>query len=174
MTSRGKVVLIAVTLFWCDALISVGHAQQAQTLTQAVQLIGIVGLKENTKGELTVVDGTLRFSHAKGNADVAAASIQDVVTGRDSRRVVGGTLGTLTLLAPYGSGRVLSLFRKKLDSLTIKYRDANGGLHGVIFTMPLGKAEMIKKELIAQGAHTSIPTQEDPNKTPSNPREQKP
>jgi hypothetical protein len=58
--------------------------------------------------------------------------------------------------------------------LTIKYRDADGGLHGVIFTVPLGKAELIKKELIAQGAHTTIATQADPNKTPSNPREQKP
>jgi hypothetical protein len=174
MISRVKVVLIAVTLFWCDPLISVSHAQQAQTLTQAVQLIGLVGLKDNTKGTLTVVNGTLRFIHAQGNADVAIASIQDVVTGRDSQRVIGGTLGTLTLLAPYGSGRVLSLFRTKLDMLTIKYRDADGGLHGVIFTVPLGKAELIKKELIAQGAHTTIATQADPNKTPSNPREQKP
>ena len=57
------------------------------------------------------------------------------------------------------------MFRKKLDTLTIQYRDADGGLHGVIFTMPLGKADTIKKELIAQGAHTSVPTQADPTKT---------
>lgn len=174
MISRVKVVLVAVTLFLCGPLISVSHAQQPQTLTQAIHRIGLAGLKEDTKGSLTVVNGTLRFTHAKGNADVAAASIQDVVTGTDSQRVVGGTLGTLSLLAPYGAGRVLSLFRTKLDTLTIQYRDSDGSLHGVIFTMPPGKAEMIKKQLIAQGAQTSLPTQADSETTQSGPREDKP
>ena len=174
MILRIKVVVIAVALFICNPVICVSHAQQAQTETEVVQLIGLAGLKDNTKGRLTVVNGTLRFIYANGNADVAAASIQDVITGKDSQRVIGGTLGTLTLFAPYGSGRVLSLFRKKLDTLTIQYRDADGGLHGAIFTMPFGKAEMIKKDLIAQGAHTTIPTQVDPNKTSSDSREEKP
>jgi hypothetical protein len=120
------------------------------------------------------VNGTLRFIYAKGNVEVGAGSIQDVLTGKDSQRIIGGTLGTMTLFAPYGSGTVLSLFRKKLDSLTIQYRDTNGGLHGAIFTMPVGKAEIIKKELIAQGAHTTIPTQSNPNKTSSNSRKDKP
>jgi hypothetical protein len=35
--------------------------------------------------------------------------------------------------------------------------------------MPAGEAETIKNELIAQGAHTSIPTPADPNKTTSKP-----
>ena len=163
-----KVALIAVTLFFC---FSVGHAQQAQTLTQAVQLIGLAGLNENTKGNLTVVNGTLRFIHSKGISDVAATSIENVVTGTDSQRAIGGTLGTLTQLAPFGSGRVLSLFRTKLDTLTIQYRDADGSLHGVIFTVPLGKADMIKQELIAHGAHTNIATQADPKKPTSEPKE---
>ena len=171
MVSSVKVVLITVTLFCCFA---VTYGQQAQTVTEAVQLIGLPDLRENTKGRLTVINGTLRFIHPKGNADVAAASIQDVVTGTDSQRAIGGTLGTLTLLAPFGSGRLLSLFRTKLDTLTIQYRDADGGLHGVIFTMPLSKAEMIKNELMAQGAHTSIPAQADSKKTASGPKEQKP
>jgi hypothetical protein len=168
MFSTVKVALIAGTLCFCSF---VGHAQRSQNLTQAVQLIGLAGLNENTKGNLTVIDGTLRFIHSKGNADVAATSIENVVTGTDSQRVIGGTLGTLTLLAPFGSGRVLSLFRTKLDTLTIQYRDADGGLHGVIFTVPLGKAEMIKQELITHGAHTSIPTQPDPKKPASDAKE---
>jgi hypothetical protein len=32
---------------------------------------------------------------------------------------------------------------------------SNGGFHGVIFTMPFGAAVVIKRELAAQGAHTS-------------------
>jgi hypothetical protein len=168
MVSKVKVVLIALTLFFC---FSGSHAQQAQTLSEAVQLIGLADLKENTKGSLTILNATLRFNHANGNADVPIASIEDVVTGRDSKRAIGGTLGTLTLLAPFGSGRVLSLFRTKLDTLTIQYRDANGGLHGAIFTLPVGKAEMIKQELIAKGVHTSIPAEADSKKPASDPKE---
>jgi len=162
MISRTNAIVIAVTLFFCGPLLRIGHAQQAQTETQAVQVIGLAGLKENTKGMLTVVNGTLRFVYAKGNVAVAAASIEDVVTGKDSQRVIGGTFGTLaSIAAPYGSGSVLPFFRKKVDILTIQYRDADGGLHGAIFTMPRGKADPIKKELVAQGAHTSVPNLAD-------------
>ena len=41
--------------------------------------------------------------------------------------------------------------------LTVQYRDANGGLHGAIFTMQAGTADGIKKELLAEGAHTTVP-----------------
>lgn len=173
MISRLKVVVIATGLFW-GPLICMSHAQQAQTEAQAVQVIGLAGLKENTKGMLTVVNGTLRFVHAKGNADVAAASIEDVVTGKDSQRVIGGRLGTVaSLAAPYGSGSALPLLRKKVDTLTIQYRDADGGLHGAIFTMPRGKADPIKKELVAQGAHTSEPNLADLIKRLADSREEK-
>ena len=166
--------LIAVTLFFCSPLIRIGHAQQAQTETQAVQVIGLAGLKENTKGMLIVVNGTLRFAYAKGITDVAAASIEDVVTGKDSQRVIGGTFGTVaSLAAPYGSGSALPLLRKKVDTLTIQYRDADGALHGAIFTMPRGKADPIKKELVGQGAHTSVPILADLIKSLSDSQEEK-
>ena len=60
--------------------------------------------------------------------------------------------------APYGGGRFLSLFRKKIDTLTIQYRDVDGGLHGAIFTMPVGNSELMKTALLAQGAHTAEPS----------------
>lgn len=174
MISSINILVIAVALLFCSPLLRISHAQQAQTETQAVQVIGLAGLKENTKGTLTVVKGTLRFVHAKGNIDVAAASIEDVVTGKDSQRVIGGTFGTVaSLAAPYGTGSGLPLFRKKVDTLTIQYRDADGGLHGAIFTMPRGKADLIKKELVAQGAHTSVPNLADLIKSLDDSREEK-
>ena len=173
MISKLKVVVLATGLF-LGPLICVSHAQQAQTESQAVQLIGLAGLKQNTKGRLTVVNGTLRFTHAKGTFDVNAASIEDVVTGKDSQKVMGGTLGTLASLAgPFGSGRALAFLRKKVDTLTIQYRDADGGLHGAIFTMPVGDAEKVKKELVAQGAHTSVPILADLIKSLADSREEK-
>ena len=173
MISMLRVVVIATVLFW-GPLICVSHAQQAQTQAQAVQVIGLAGLKENTKGLLTVVNGTLRFVYAKGNADVAAASIEDVVTGKDSQRIIGGTFGTLaSLAAPFGSGSALPLLRKKVDTLTIQYRDADGGLHGAIFTLPRGKADPIKKELVALGARTSEPILADLLKSLADSQEEK-
>ncbi len=174
MILRISTLVIAVALFFCGPLMRTAHGQQAQTETQAVQVIGLVGLKENTKGRLTVVNGTLRFAFSKGNIEVSAVSIEDVVTGKDSQRVIGGTVGTVaSLAAPYGTGSALPLFRKKVDTLTIQYRDADGGLHGAIFTMPRGQADSIKKELVAQGAHTSVPIVADLMKSLRDAREEK-
>jgi hypothetical protein len=159
VASKLKLMLFVMPLLIAGQLVLVGDAQQQQT--KAVQLTGLIGVKDNTKGSLTVENGDLRFTHSGSNSDLAASSMQDVVTGSDSQRVIGGTLGTLSLFAPYGSGRFLSLFRSKIDTLTIQYRDADEGLHGAIFTMPVGAAEILKKELIERGAHTSIPAEGD-------------
>ena len=163
MLPTWKVVPFGVWIGIAALLTPVSRAQQPPPgLPKAMQLMGMVGVKDNTKGTLSVESGNLRFAHSKITTDLASTSMQDVVTGSDSQRVVGGTLGTMSLFAPYGSGRFLSLFRSKVDSLTIQYRDADGGLHGVIFTTPVGFAETTKDELVAGGAHTSIPTQGDP------------
>jgi hypothetical protein len=153
------------------------NAQQPAAPTKVVQIMGLTGVKNKTSGSLAIEGGNLRFAHGQTKVDLAATSVQDVVTGNDSQRLVHGTLGTLTMFAPYESGRFLSLFRTKLDTLTIQYRDADGGLHGAVFTMPVGQAEVIKKELIAQGAHTSVPTVEGADNSSSkaiSAKEQKP
>jgi hypothetical protein len=157
MANSVKVVPFVIPLVLAALFASTGTAQQ-QKPTKAVQLMGLVGVKNNTKGNLAVVDGSLRFTYSKITSNLATTSIQDVVTGSDSQRVIRGTLGTLSMFGPYGSDRFMSLFRSKLDTLTIQYRDADGGLHGVIFTSPVGTAETTKGELLGMGAHTSIPT----------------
>jgi hypothetical protein len=170
-------VLSGGLLVTMSPFVLASHAQQPAGPTRVVQIMGLTGVKNKTSGSLVVEGGNLRFAHGQTKVDVAVTSVQDVVTGNDSQRLIHGTLGTLTMFAPYESGRFLSLFRTKLDTLTIQYRDADGGLHGAVFTMPAGQAEMIKKELIAQGAHTSIPTQEGlDNSSPkaTSAKEQKP
>src|SRR5271166_3560983 len=171
----GRVMLLSLLLS-LGAFISISRAQQAPATPasiEVVQVIGLVGVKQNTKGSLKVENGSLTFAHSKSNCEVAAASIQDVVTGRDSQRAIGGTVGEISRLAPYGGGTALSLLRTKLDIITIQYRDPNGGLHGAIFTMPVGKAEGIKNELLAQGAHTSIASNEDSTAGPTQQSEAK-
>ena len=160
-------------LLFLGSIVSLGQIQSVPASAEAVQVTGLTGIKENTKGTLTVENRKLIFTTSKSSCDVSAASIQDVVTGNDSQRVVRGTMGTLTMLAPYGGGRVISLLRNKIDTLTLQYRDSNGGLHGAIFTMPVGHAEWIKKSLLAQGAHSSIPLDLDSTAGPAQPSEGK-
>src|SRR5271157_2508014 len=147
-------------LLFLGSIVSLSQTQSAPAAAEAVQVTGLTGIKENTKGTVTV-ENTLTFATSKSSCDVSAASIQDVVTGNDSQRVIRGPVGTLTTLAPYGAGRAISLLRNKIDTITIQYRDSNGGLHGAVFTMPVGNAELIKESLLAQGARTSIPSKED-------------
>jgi hypothetical protein len=154
MTPRRTVYLV-VSLLFSMLVSAIGNAQETSVPIKAVQLTGLKGIKDNTKGTLSVENGNLHFVHGKASSDVSASSIQDVVTAADSQRAVGGTIGLMSMAAPYGGGRVLSLFRTKIDTLTVQYRDADGGLHGAIFTMSAGTAEAIKKALVAQGAHTT-------------------
>jgi hypothetical protein len=158
--SRSFLRLLAA-LFLATGLSPAGIAQQATTVSGVVQVIGLEKLKHGTHGKLAVEHNTLHFAAGTQETDVPISSIEDVLTGKDSQRLVGGTVGTLTMLAPYGSGRFLSLFRRKTDILTVEYRDASGGLHGVIFTLPPGQAAAVKKELVARGAHTTILLEEE-------------
>jgi len=155
MTPRRTAVLVSVALLFAGMETSIGNAQEIPAPVKAVQLIGLTGVKQNAKGTLKVENGNLQFVHGKTNADITAASIQDVVTGDDTQRSVGGTVGVMSMAAPYGGGRFLSLFRKKIDTLTIQYRDVNDGLHGAIFTMPAGAANAIKTQLVSEGAHAT-------------------
>src|SRR6266852_1947737 len=162
MIKETHMVLRRVTVFgaflFAGLVWSSGNAQQVSGPVKAVQLIGLTGVKQDAKGTLHVENGNLHFVHSKATSDVSASSIQDVVTGADTEKAVGKTVGMVSMAAPYGGGRFLSLFRKKIDTLTIQYRDVDGGLHGAIFTMPVGNSELIKTELLAQGAHAVEPS----------------
>jgi hypothetical protein len=155
MTPRRTTVYLVVGLLFSVLVSAIGNAQETSVPVKAVQLTGLKGIKDNTKGTLSVENGNLHFVHGKENSDVSATSIQDVVTGADSRESVGKTVGIMGMAAPYGGGRVLSLFRTKIDTLTVEYRNPDGGLHGAIFTMSAGTADAIKKQLVAQGARTT-------------------
>src|SRR6267154_1320109 len=155
MAPSRAAVLVAFILLFAGMVTSVGNAQEIPAPVKAVQLIGLTGVKQNAKGTLKVEKENLQFVHGKTNADINAASIQDVVPGDDTQRSVGGTVGVMSMAAPYGGGRFLSLFRRKIDTLTIRYRGVDGGSHGAIFTMPVGAATAIKTQLVSEGIHTA-------------------
>jgi hypothetical protein len=162
-------LLVGLTLLFASGALVDGQ-QPAVPPGSVKHVLGFGNIKPNAKGDLTVQGDTLQFKTSKAQMEVSIASLQDVFTEQDFKQVIGGTTGTLAKMAiPYGGGRVLSLFQEKIDVLTVEYRDAAGGLHGAIFTLPKGQAPPLKRQLVALGAHASIPPEE-----PAKPEEKKP
>jgi hypothetical protein len=91
-------------------------------------------------------------------AQVNICSIQDISV-EDADKQIGGTAMTLAkTAAPYGGGRMVSLFaHKKYDFLTVEYLDDRGGIHGAIFQLDKGQGQTFKRDLVANGAHISSP-----------------
>jgi hypothetical protein len=163
----------AFCLTTCSAALG-QEATKPSAPTHAKSVLGFEDLKQNENCTVEITGNAIHLKGQKSTVEIATSSISDVLTGDDSARLVGGFIGTLTAFAPYESGRFLSLFRKKLDTLTIEYRDAQGGIHGGILAMKPGSAVLLKKQLVDAGARTSIPL-EDPAKpaTPANGAAQK-
>jgi len=120
----------------------------------ATHLLGFAGVRNNSKGTLSIEGDSLQFKkNGKAAVQVKIASIHDLSLG-DLSRQVGGLPVTLAKAAvPYSGGRAVSLFtHKKYDTLTLEYVDAEGGLHGAIFELKKGQAEGLRNELLAKGA----------------------
>jgi hypothetical protein len=152
------------------ALPGFAQDQSTDTVPNTKQVLGLAGIGHNATGTLTIAKDTLEFTKGKKKADVPAASITEVLTGADTQRTIGGTIGTLTMFAPYGSGRFLSLFRTKIDTLAITYVEPSGAVHGAVFSMPQGSATAAKIALLAQGAKTSVPVEPGPTPPASAPK----
>ncbi len=137
-----------------------------ETVPNATHVLGLENVKRRARGRLAIDGNTLRFYVGLAAAEVNISSIQDVFTGQDSKQLVRGKTGMMAKMAmPYESGRVLSLLAsQKIDVLTLEYRDSNGGLHGVIFTLPKGQAPAVKRQLVELGAHASVSPAEGPAK----------
>jgi len=153
---------VASALLASCALSALALGQQSPPLPKpvpkrVVSVMGFQDLKKNEKCDVSVGASSLNLKGKFASVEVTIASVEDVLTGDDSARLIGGFLGAMTSFAPYESGRFLSLFRKKLDTLTIQYRDTDGGLHGGILSMHPGEAIALKKALVAAGAHTTVP-----------------
>jgi hypothetical protein len=127
----------------------------ASLSTRATHLLGFANARNNSTGTLSVQDDSLQFQqNGKPGAQVQVkiGSVRNVFLGAESKQVGGLPMTLGKTAAPFGGGRVVSLFaRKKYDTLTLEYLDADKGIHGAIFQLTKGQSELIKNELIAQG-----------------------
>jgi hypothetical protein len=121
--------------------------------TRATHLLGFANAKNNSTGTLSIQDDSLQFQqNGKPGTKVKIASLRDVFLGAESKQVGGLPMTLGNTAAPFGGGRVVSLFaHKKYDTLTLEYADVDGGIHGAIFQLKKGQAEIVKNELMARG-----------------------
>jgi hypothetical protein len=122
---------------------------------RVTHLLGFAGAPTNANGTLTVEADALQFQKSgKPVVQVRIGSIQNIFLGDQSKQVGGLPMTLGKAAVPFGGGRAVSLFaHKKYDTLTLKYLDADGGVHGAIFQLNKGQGETLKNELVAKGAH---------------------
>lgn len=125
--------------------------------TRATHLLGFANARNNGTGILSVQDDSLQFQqNGEPGAQVKIGSVRDVFLGGESKQVGGLPMTLGKAAAPFGGGRVVSLFaHKKYDTMSLEYVDADGGIHDAIFQLKKGQAEIVKKELMAQGVTIS-------------------
>ena len=167
------VLLMGVGSLAAPCLAQDANTGNAISFANTKEVLGLDGMKHNVSGTLAAENGSLVFTKGKKKVVVPAASITEVLTGKDTERAIGGTVGIVTMFAPYGGGRFLSLFRTKIDTLAIQYVDTSGGIHGAVFILRQGNAAGAKKALLSQGARTSVPA-EVAAEAQANPKEKQP
>ena len=159
----GRALIRVWASLFCFSLGALGQSSAAPVSTsvpfniRATHLLGLENTKSNCNGTLSIQDNALQFQHgSKPGALVKIASIQAVFLGSQSKQVGGLPMKLGKAAAPYGGGRVLSLFaHKKYDTLTLKYVDSAGGVHGTIFQLSKGQGELVTDELAARGVPAS-------------------
>jgi hypothetical protein len=125
--------------------------------TRATHLLGFANARNNSNGTLSVQSDLVQFQqNGKPGTQVKIGSVRDVFLGGESKQVGGLPMTLGKTAAPFGGGRVVSLFaHKKYDTLSLEYVDADGGIHGAIFQLKKGQGELVQKELMAQGVTIS-------------------
>ena len=124
---------------------------------RTTHLMGFESAKSNCTGTLSIQDDSLQFQQSgKSGAQIKIGSVQDVFLGDESKQVGGLPMTLGKAAAPFGGGRVVSLFaHKKYDLLTLEYVESDGGIHGAIFHLDKGQGDVVKHELRARGVVSS-------------------
>jgi len=171
---RRHALWLSIVLICCSL------AAQAQKITQrldtstlfstrATHLLGFANARNNSTGTLSIQDDSLQFQqNGKPGAKVKIAWIRYVFLGAESKQVGGLPMTLGKTAAPFGGGRVVSLFaHKKYDTLTLEYVDGDHGIHGAIFQLAKGQGEFVKSELITRGVTISSRQDQATKESPS-------
>lgn len=121
---------------------------------RVTHLLGFDTAPNNANGTLSIQGDALQFQKdGKAAEQVKIVAIGNIFIDEQDTQVGGVPMTLAKTAAPFGGGRVVSLFaHKKYDTLAFEYVDPKGGIHGAIFQMDKGQAEVVKKELVTKGA----------------------
>jgi hypothetical protein len=146
-----------------------GPASAPGSAMRVTHVLGFESISNSANGELSIQGHTLRFQKSGGpTAEITLDSIQDLSLGVEDKQVGGTAMAVGRAATPYGGGRLISLFsHKKYDTLTVEYLDPDGGFHAAIFQLDKGQGQVLKDQLVAQGAHvTNLENQTTKPNTP--------
>jgi hypothetical protein len=154
----GRILTCLIVLVWYGTGLMAEDHSAAGTPTSrstlhVTHILGFEGVSKNANGDLSIRGDALRFQTSNGSsAQLAIGSIQALSIGEQDKQVGGMPMTLAKAAAPYGGGRVVSLFsHKKYDTVTMEYLDPNGGFHGAIFQLNKGQGEVLKGQLEAKG-----------------------
>jgi len=125
--------------------------------TRATHLLGLENTKSNCDGTLSLQGNELQFQQdGKPSVELEITSVRHIFLNEESKQVGGLPMTLGKAAAPYGAGRVVSLFaHKNYDILTLEYIGFDGGVHGVIFQLSKGQGDLVRNELVARGVSSS-------------------
>jgi hypothetical protein len=165
----GRILTCLTFLVFYHEVLIAHHDPAAGTQVSGSKLhvthiLGFEGMSKNANGDLSVQDGHLRFQKSENSSgQIPVDSIRDLSLGEQDRQVGGIPMMLAKTAAPYEGGRVISLFsHKKYDTVTLQYVDPKGGLHGAIFQLRKGEAQVLRSELATAGAHIAHLEDETP------------
>jgi hypothetical protein len=128
------------------------NASGSSSLIQqsAIHVAGLEEVKANVAGNLTLSPAALTFSNKTVSTSIPRDRIVNVFTG-DQHTEPWGTAGKIARkVIPYGGGAALAAAtNKKVDLLTVEYRDVHDAYHGAVFVLPLHKAADLTGQLLA-------------------------
>lgn len=109
---------------------------------------GLADVKPDSEGSLSLTPSTISFVGKSAAGEIRFSQITGVYAG-DERVATGGTGAKVARHIPFfGFGAAVgAVTNKKVDLLTIEYRDKNGGVHGVVFEIPKTQALIAQQQL---------------------------
>jgi hypothetical protein len=118
--------------------------------SNVIYVAGLEEVKANVSGDFTLSPAALTFSNKNVSTSIGRERIVNVFTG-DQRTEPWGTTGKIARkIIPYGGGAALgALTNKKVDLLTVEYRDPLDAYHGVVFVLPAQKAAAVRDLILA-------------------------
>jgi hypothetical protein len=115
-----------------------------------VHVAGFEEVKANVSGDLALSPAELTFSNKNVSTSIPRQRIFNAIIG-DQRTEPWGTTGQIARkIIPYGGGAALgAITNRKVDLLTVEYRDIHNGYHGVVFVLPVQKAAAVRDLILA-------------------------